>query len=98
MLNDDIQDLGLTVGRIVDVAPHPGARAPSYVVTIDLGAHGRHETTIPGELYSPDELEGAQVVCARRGDEVLVLAAHSHSRGHVLLRPDRDVEDGAVIG
>ena len=47
--------------------------------------------------YTPEELDGTQVVCARDEDELVVLAAHSHSRGLVLLRPDRDVEDGSVV-
>jgi hypothetical protein len=41
---------------------------------------------------------GRQVVCGLRGDEVLVLAAHSHAGGVVLVRPDRDVEDGTIVG
>jgi tRNA-binding EMAP/Myf-like protein len=37
----------LVVGRIVAVSPHPGARAPSYLLTVDLGGQGRRETTLP---------------------------------------------------
>ncbi len=96
-LGEDLQRLGLTVGRIVAVAEHAGARAPSYVLTIDLGAQGRHECTLPRGEYEADELEGAQVLCARQADEVLVVAAHSHAHGVVLLRPDREVEDGSTV-
>jgi hypothetical protein len=53
---------------------------------------------MPRAGYEPGDLEGTQVVCAPRGDEVLVLAAHSHAGGVVLIRPDRDVEDGSVVG
>jgi len=97
-LSDDLQRLSVMVGRVVEVAPLPGARAPAFLLTIDLGVQGRHECGIPGGDYAPEELEGTQVVCARDGDELVVLAAHSHSRGLVLLRPDRDVEDGSVVG
>jgi hypothetical protein len=97
-LSDQVQGLGLTVGRIVTVAEHVGARAPSYLLTVDLGPQGRHECSIPSAGYEPHELEGAQVVCSRRGDELLILAAHSHASGLVLVRPDRDVEDGSVVG
>ena len=97
-LSDHVQELGLTVGRIVAVADHPGARAQSYLLTVDLGARGRHECSIPRAGYEPDDLERTQVVCALRGDELLVLAAHSHESGVVLVRPDRDVEDGSVVG
>jgi hypothetical protein len=97
-LSDQLQELGLTVGRVVEVAAHVGARAPSYLVTVDLGAQGRHECSIPRAGYEPGELEGMQVVCASRGDELLVLAAHSHASGIVLVRPDRDVEEGSIVG
>jgi tRNA-binding EMAP/Myf-like protein len=97
-LNAEVQGLGLTIGRIVTVAEHPGARAPSYLVTIDLGPQGRHECSIPRAGYEAHELEGTQVVCASRGDELLVLAAHSHASGVILVRPDRDVEEGTLVG
>jgi tRNA-binding EMAP/Myf-like protein len=96
-LADDLQRLGVVVGRVVEVAPHPGARAPAWLLTIDLGSQGRHECSVPRGEYAADELEGAQVVCARDGDEYAALAAHSHAHGSVLLRPDREVEDGSVI-
>jgi hypothetical protein len=97
-LSDEVQGLGLTVGRIVTVADHAGARAPSYLLTVDLGPQGRHECSIPHAAYEPHELEGTQVVCARRGEDLLVLAAHSHASGVILVRPDRDVEDGSIVG
>jgi tRNA-binding EMAP/Myf-like protein len=97
-LSAQVEGLGLTVGRIVEVVEHVGARAPSYLLTVDLGPQGRHECSIPRASYEPHDLEGTQIVCARRGDELLVLAAHSHASGIVLVRPDRDVEDGSVVG
>jgi hypothetical protein len=96
-VSEELQRLGLGVGRIVAVAEHAGARAPSYILTLDLGAQGRHECTLPRGEYGRDELEGIQVLCARKGDEVLVVAVHSHAHGIVLLRPDSDVEDGSTV-
>lgn len=96
-LSEELQRLGLTVGRVVAVAEHAGARAPAWLLTVDLGPLGRHECSILRGDYDADELEGAQVVCARDGDEYAVLTAHSHANGTVLLRPDRDVEEGSVI-
>lgn len=88
----------LAVGRIVRVAEHPGARAPSWLLEIDLGAHGRHEAPLARGGYGPAELEGRQVLVRREADgEVTVVGAHSHARGLVLLRPDGDVEEGAVV-
>ncbi len=96
-LGEELQQLGLAIGTIVAVVEHPGARAPAYLLTLDLGSQGRHECSVPRGDYRPDDLEGTQVLCAREGDEVSVVAAHSHARGLVLLRPDREVEDGSLI-
>ena len=96
-VGEELQRLGLVVGRIVAVAEHAGARAPSYLLTLDLGAQGRHECSVPRGELEQDELEGTQVLCARHGDEVSVVAVHSHAHGVVLLRPDRDVEDGSTV-
>jgi tRNA-binding EMAP/Myf-like protein len=97
-LSNELQSIGLLVGRIVEVAEHVGARAPSYLLTIDLGPAGPRECTMPRADYEPEELEGTQVVCAARGEELLVLAAHSHAKGVVLVRPDRAVEAGSAVG
>ena len=97
-LNERVQELGLVVGRVVEVAEHPGARAPSYLLTIDLGPKGTQQATVPRGAYAPEDLEGMQVVCAPLGDDVLVLVAHSHAAGVVLVKPERDVEEGSVVG
>jgi tRNA-binding EMAP/Myf-like protein len=87
----------LLVGRIVAVAEHPGARAPSLLLTVDVGEHGRHELVLSTGDYAPEELEGAQVLCRRTADELRIVPAQSHGRGLVLLRPDREVEDGTLV-
>ena len=87
----------LVVGRVVAVDEHAGARAPSYLLRIALGPRGEVETSVERGSYEREEIEGAQVLVALRGDETLVLAARSHSAGLVLLRPDRDVEDGTIV-
>jgi hypothetical protein len=97
-LNERLQELGLVVGRIVEVAEHPGARAPSFLLTIDLGPGGQREATVPRGTSAPEDFEGTQVVCAPDGDDLLVVAAHSHGAGAVPIRPAREVEDGSVVG
>lgn len=95
--SDDLQQLGLRVGRVVEARDHPGARGPSFVLTVELGAERREATVaLPG--LSADQLVGRQVVCATTEDELIVLAAQSHAHGPVLLRPDEDVEDGTAVG
>jgi tRNA-binding EMAP/Myf-like protein len=93
---EDLQRLGLTVGRVVAAEDHPGARAPSYRLTVDLGGKTREATiALPG--LEKDELVGRQLVCVTGEEELLVLAAQSHARGPVLLRPAADVEDGSIV-
>ena len=96
--NESEQLPELLVGRVVAVDVHPGSRAPSYLLQLDLGPRGRVETSVERGSYEREELEGAQVVVALRGGEALVVAARSHATGLVLLRPDREVEDGTIVG
>ena len=58
-VSEELQRLGLAVGRIVDVAEHAGARAPSYILTLDLGPQGRTSAPLPRGEYERDELDGA---------------------------------------
>jgi tRNA-binding EMAP/Myf-like protein len=87
----------LVIGRVLAADDHPGARAPSFRLSVDLGGRGTREASVPASGYERDELVGRQVVCSLEGDEALVLGAHSHAQGVVLLRPDRDVEDGSAV-
>ncbi len=96
-LTDALQEVELVVGTVAEVGPHPGARAPSYLLRVDLGGRGEREASVEAGDYAAEQLQGTQVVCALRGDQVLVLAARSHARGIVLLRPDREVEPGTVV-
>ena len=96
-MNEDEQLPELAVGRVVAVDDHAGARAPSYLLRLDLGPRGQVETSVERGSYERGELEGAQVVVALQGDEAVVLAARSHAAGLVLLRPDREVEDGTLV-
>ncbi len=85
----------LIVGRVLSVDDHPGARAPSYLLRVDLGGRGEREAQMePGE-YTKDELVGTLVVVSL-DDEAIVLAARSHG-GPKLVRPDGDVEPGTLV-
>jgi tRNA-binding EMAP/Myf-like protein len=87
----------LIVGRILRVADHPGARAPSFLVTVDLGGRGERDAQMEPGGYRKDELEGTLVVVSIGEDEAIVLAARSHLAGPVLVRPDADVEPGTLV-
>jgi tRNA-binding protein len=94
---EELERLELVVGRVASVEDHPGARGRSYLLTLELGPRGRREATLPASGYERGDLLGRQVVCVLDDDAVLVLGAHSHATGVVLLRPDREVEDGTPV-
>jgi tRNA-binding protein len=92
-----LQDVDLVVGRVVRVEQHPGARAPSFRMVLDLGPRGEREASVPASSYAESDLVGRQVVCALEDEEATLLGVHSHSHGLVLLRPDREVEPGSAV-
>jgi hypothetical protein len=87
----------LIVGRIVSASDHPGSRAPSYLLRVDLGGRGERAAQMEPGGYAKDGLEGMLVVVSIDGDEAIFLAARSHAHGSVLLRPDADVEPGTLV-
>jgi tRNA-binding protein len=93
----ELQRLDLVVGRILAVEPHPGSRAPSLLLTVGFGGRGERQASLLSAAYEASDLEGRQVVCALGDDDAVVLAAHSHAAGLVLLVPDREVEDGTAV-
>jgi tRNA-binding protein len=95
---EELQKLELVVGRVAAAEPHPGSRAPSLLLTVDLGGRGRRQASLLAGSYEAADLEGRQIVCALgTGDEAVALAAHSHAAGLILLVPDREVEEGTVV-
>ena len=86
----------LVVGTVRAAEQQPGARAPALLLTLDLGTYGEEQTVVQGE--DETAFVGKQVVCRRDAEGVVVLSAHSHGKGDVLLRPDDDVEPGTLIG
>jgi hypothetical protein len=88
--------MDLIVGRVVAVGDHPGARAPSYLLRLDLGPRGVIEAQMQPNGHSKESLEGTLVV-ASLGDEAIVVCARSHAHGSVLLRPEQEVEPGTIV-
>ena len=85
----------LIVGRVLSANDHPGARAPSYLLRVDLGGRGEREAQMEPGDYAKDELVGSLVVLSL-DDEPIVLAARSHG-GPRVVRPDGDVEPGTIV-
>jgi tRNA-binding protein len=103
---DELERLELAVGRITEVEEFPAARRPAWKLTLDFGPHGTRRSSAQITHYAREELLGRQVVAvlgfepkriAGFESEVLVLGALSDEHGIVLLRPDREVEDGSAV-
>ena len=86
----------LLVGTVVAAEPQPGSRAPALLLTLDLGTYGTAQAVFPG-THDADELRGTQLLCRREDDGAIVVAAHSHGKGMVPLRPDVEVEPGTLV-
>jgi tRNA-binding protein len=102
----DFERLELAVGRVVEVEEFPEARRPAWKLTVDLGPRGVRRSSAQITHYGREELLGRQVVrvlgfppkrIAGFESETLVLGALSDEHGVVLLRPDREVEDGSAV-
>ena len=85
----------LIVGRVLSASDHPGARAPSYLLRLDLGGRGERDAQMEPGDYAKDELVGRLVVVSL-DDEAIVVAARSHD-GLRLVVPDADVAPGTVV-
>jgi hypothetical protein len=87
----------LLVGRVVDVRDHPGARAPSFLLRVDLGPRGAEDVQMEAGSYRRDDLLGRLIVVSLSEGAAIAVAARSHAQGPALLRPDVDVEPGTVV-
>lgn len=86
----------LIAGRVLSVDDHPGARAPSFLLRVDLGGRGERDAQMEPGDYNKDELVGRTVIVSIADDEAIVLAARSHD-GSRLVVPDGDVAPGTVV-
>ena len=85
----------LVVGRVLSVDDHPGSRAPSYLVRVDLGGRGERDAQMEPGDYKKDDLVGRLVVVSL-DDEAIVVAARSHDGARIVV-PDGDVAPGTVV-
>ena len=92
-----LQQLDLVVGRVTAAEPHAGARGHSALLTIEVGPRGTVQAPLVVAVDEALALVGTQVVCALGPEDAVVLAAHSHGSGVVVVRPARDVEDGSPV-
>ena len=104
---EDFRKIEMRVGRVVAVDDFPGARNPSYQLTIDFGALGtRRSSAAVRRWYAKEDLVGRLVVCvtnfpprriATFDSEVLTLGAVEADGRVILLTPGADAELGSLV-
>ncbi len=105
---DDFMKLDIRVGTITEARVFAKARKPAYQLVVDFGEEiGKKKSSAQiTQHYTPEELIGKQVLAvvnfpprqiADFMSEVLVLGTYSEG-GVVLIRPDKDVQNGDKLG
>ncbi|WP_422484898.1 tRNA-binding protein [Gudongella sp. DL1XJH-153] len=105
---DDFLKLDIRVGRIVEARPFEKARNPSYKLVVDMGPDigSKNSSAQITEHYTPEELVGKQVLAvvnfpprniAGFISEILVMGTYSEG-GVVLITPDKNVQEGDILG
>lgn len=105
---DDFMKLDIRVGTIIEAKVFAKARKPAYQLVVDFGEEiGTKKSSAQiTQHYTPEELIGKQVLAvvnfpprqiADFMSEVLVLGTYSEG-GVVLIRPDKDVQNGDKLG
>ena len=105
---DDFEKIDIRTGTILEVNDFPGARKPSYQLSIDFGEFGIKKSSAQiTALYNKEELIGKQVIAvvnfpvkqiANFLSECLVLGVYNENNDVVLLQPSLPVKNGSKIG
>lgn len=103
----EFDDVEMCIGTVIRAEEFPAARKPAIKLWIDFGGRGILKSSAQvTALYTPEKLTGTQVIAvlnlqprqiADFISECLVLGAMNEKKEVVLIRPDREVENGTRI-
>ena len=104
---DEFSEIELRVGTIEEVLLFNDAKNPSYKLKIDFGPYGKKWSSAQITVnYNTEDLIGRQIVSAvnlgtkKIGDfssEVLVLGHNDKNGNVILLEPDKEIQNGALV-
>jgi tRNA-binding protein len=104
----DFEKVNICAGTVIDVTEFPNARKPAYQLTIDFGEQGiKRSSAQITHHYKKEELIGKQIVAVinfpikQIGNffsECLVLGVYDENKEVILLTPDKNVQNGGIIG
>lgn len=104
----DFEKIEIRSGTILEVTDFPKAKKPAYQLKIDFGPLGIKQSSAQiTHHYSASELRGKQIVAvvnfppkqiANFFSECLVLGVYDQQNQVVLLQPEREVDNGQLIG
>ena len=104
---DEFSEIELRVGTIEVALPFTEAINSSYKLKIDFGPHGKKWTSAQITAnYSAKDLIGRQIVSVMNlgtkkiGDfksEVLLLGHNDKNGNVILLEPDKEIQNGALV-
>jgi tRNA-binding protein len=103
----DFEKVEMRAGKVVDVRDFPEARNPSYKLTVDFGKFGVKKTSAQiTKLYKKKDLINKQVIAVTNFppkqiagfmSECLILGVVLENKEVVLLKPEREVQNGKRI-
>ncbi len=105
---NDFEKIEIKTGTIIEVDDFPKAKKPAYKLKIDFGKYGIKQSSAQiTDHYRKDDLKGMQIVAvvnfppkqiADFFSECLVLGVYDENNQVILLRPDKQVQNGQTIG
>ena len=105
---NDFEKIEIRTGTILEAIDFTNARKPAYQLSIDFGELGiKRSSAQITHYYTKEELTGKQIVAvvnfppkqiASFFSECLVLGIYDEQNEVVLLKPDKQIKNGARIG
>lgn len=105
---DDFSKIEIRTGTIINAIDFAKAKKPAYQLQIDFGNLGiKNSSAQITHHYTKEQLIGKQIVAvvnfppkqiANFFSECLVLGVYDENNQVILLQPDKQVQNGQVIG